>query len=74
MTQTTNPIPQSQDRLLYRPRDAAKTLAISERTLWSMTAPRGPIPCIRLGAGNGAVRYPFDALKQFIESQQQSQA
>lgn len=34
---------------LLRPRDAARILAISERSLWAMTAPRGPIPAARLG-------------------------
>lgn len=31
------------------PRDAAKALGISERTLWGLTAPRGPIPCVKAG-------------------------
>ncbi len=35
--------------LALRPRDAAKALALSERTLWSLTAPRGPIPVVRVG-------------------------
>lgn len=60
--------------LLVNAREAARILAICERSLWSMTAPRGQIPCIRLGAGTGAVRYSVDALKKFIESQQQSQS
>lgn len=36
-------------RLALRPREAAKALGISERLLWSMTAPRGPIPVVRVG-------------------------
>jgi hypothetical protein len=32
-----------------RPRDAAKTIGLSERKLWALTAPRGPIPCARIG-------------------------
>ena len=34
------------DRLAIPLRDAAKLLAVSEKTLWSMTAPRGPIPLV----------------------------
>jgi len=38
------------DKLLVPPREAAWLLGgISTRHLWSLTAPRGPIPCIRLG-------------------------
>jgi len=35
--------------LSLRPREAARALGISERKLWDLTAPRGPIPCARLG-------------------------
>lgn len=36
--------------LALRPRDAARALGISPRTLWAMTAPRGPIPAAKVGA------------------------
>lgn len=36
--------------LSLRPREAAKALSISERLLWSLTQPRGPIPVARVGA------------------------
>jgi hypothetical protein len=36
-------------KLLLSARDAAKSLSICEKSLWSMTAPRGPIPCVRVG-------------------------
>lgn len=35
--------------MALRPRDAARALGISARTLWALTAPRGPIPAVRLG-------------------------
>lgn len=55
----------TQPDLLLRPRDAARALAISERTLWELTR-RGSIPCVRVGR---AVRYsPLD-LKAWIEAQ-----
>jgi hypothetical protein len=58
-------------RLLLAPREAAAALSISERTLWEMTAPRGPIRCLRLsGRGRArSIRYPVDALRAWIESQ-----
>ncbi len=51
--------------LLWTPADAAKALAISQRTLWSMTA-SGEIPHIRLGR---CVRYPLGDLQRWIKEQ-----
>ena len=50
-------------KLLLTPREAARALGISDRTLWALTEPRGPIPCLRIGTRGlcGAVRYrPVD--------------
>ncbi len=42
-------------------RDMAKMLSISERALWSLTSPRGPVPVLRIGR---SVRYvPSDVLR-----------
>jgi hypothetical protein len=49
--------------LLVSPREAAKLLSISERSLWGLTSPRGPIPAIHLGR---LVRYSIDDLKSTI--------
>jgi excisionase family DNA binding protein len=49
--------------LLLTPREAAKALAVCEKTLYTLTAPRGPLPCVRLGR---AVRYSVVALRDFI--------
>jgi excisionase family DNA binding protein len=54
-------------QMLLTPRAAAAALAVSPRTLWGLTAPRGPIPAVRLGR---AVRYPTDALRAWIAAQQ----
>ncbi len=35
-------------------------LGISERTLWQLSAPRGPIPLIRVGR---SIRYDLDDVK-----------
>ena len=51
---------------LLKPRDAAKRLAVSERTLWSQTEPRGPIRAVRIGK---AVRYSPEALDEFVRRQ-----
>jgi excisionase family DNA binding protein len=41
-------------RVLLTTKEAAAALAVSDRTLWSLTAPRGPIASVRIGT---AVRY-----------------
>jgi excisionase family DNA binding protein len=54
--------------LLLTAREAAKALAISEKTLWSLTTPRGPIPAIRVG--ERSIRYSVAALEKWIAGQQ----
>jgi excisionase family DNA binding protein len=49
---------------LLKPDDASKTLAISPRTLWSMTA-SGEIPAVRIGR---SVRYDVADLRKWIDS------
>ena len=53
--------------LAMRPREAAKALGISERTLWEHTE-RGTIPHIRLGK---AILYPVDLLRDWLKNQSQ---
>ena len=57
----------SPDPLAVRSREAARLLSISERTLWSLTAPRGPIPVVRLG---GAVLYVVESLRRYLAEAQ----
>jgi hypothetical protein len=52
---------------LLRSRDAAAFLAVSERSLWGWTAPRGPIRAVRVGR---SVRYALTELQRWIDSQQ----
>lgn len=47
--------------ILLTMREAAKALQISERTLWRLTAPRGPVQSVRLGR---SVRYAADELRR----------
>ena len=44
-------------------KQAAKLLNVSERTLWSLSSPRGPIPVTRFGR---AVRYEVEQIKRFL--------
>ena len=58
------------DPLALRPREAAKALGISARTLWGLTAPRGPIPCLRIGHGKRqTVLYPVAHLQAWLSRQ-----
>lgn len=61
--QTTDP------RLLVTPREAARMLSVSERTLWGLTK-RGEVPAVRVGVRS--VRYSIAALQAWIEAQQTS--
>lgn len=57
-----------QQALLLTPRDAAKLLAVSSRTLWSLTIPRGRLRSVRIGR---SVRYDVRDLETWIEKQKQ---
>ena len=60
----------SVESLALRPREAAKALGISPRTLWGLTAPRGPIPCLRIGQGKRqTVLYPVAELQAWLSRQ-----
>jgi excisionase family DNA binding protein len=48
--------------------EAADLLKVSTRTMYSLTKPRGPIPCVR--CGRRGIRYTAAALQQFIEQQE----
>jgi len=50
------------ERLLLKPKDAARALSLSPRLLWTLTH-RGEIPCIRIGR---AVRYDPCDLKEVV--------
>lgn len=49
-------------RLLLRPSEAAESLGISERALWTLTDD-GTIPCVRLGR---SVRYDLEVLREWL--------
>ena len=53
----------SKPTLLLKTQQAAESLAISPRKLWSLTA-SGEIPHVRIGR---CVRYDFADLQQWIE-------
>lgn len=49
--------------MLLRPKDAARRLALSERTLWAMTR-AGLLPCVRVGK---SVRYCPADLAEWVQ-------
>lgn len=51
--------------LAMRPREAARALGVSERTLWTWTR-EGSIPHVRRGA---LILYPVDALRRWLDEQ-----
>jgi excisionase family DNA binding protein len=63
-------------RLLLTARQAAEALAVSRRTLWQLTAPRGPIPALRLpGRGRArSLRYSVEDLERWIDEAKAAQA
>ena len=54
------------EQLLIPARDAARMLSISDRTLWSITHPRGSLMPVRIGA---RCLYSPETLRKWISSQ-----
>ena len=52
--------------MLLNIREAAKTLGVSERTVWAISAPRGPLACVKIGA---RVMYRPADLEAYIAAQ-----
>ncbi len=55
------------DKLLVTPQEASRLLSCCEKSLWSLTWPRGPLRCVKLGR---SVRYSLETLREFIAQQQ----
>ena len=51
--------------LALTPRDAARALSMSEKALWNLTQPRGPIPAAKIGR---LVRYDIRDLLAFLDA------
>jgi hypothetical protein len=51
--------------LALTPRDAAQALSMSEKGLWNLTQPRGPIPAAKIGR---LVRYDLRDLLKFLDA------
>ena len=67
----TRPAPIGVEPLLISARDAARMLAVSERTLWAWTSPRGTLACVRR-PGSGRVLYSVETLRRWIAEQEVS--
>lgn len=53
-------------QLALSPRDAAQAMSMSEKGLWNLTKPRGPIPAAKIGR---LVRYDVKDLQAFLDAQ-----
>ncbi len=58
-------------KLLLTPPEAADALSLCEKTLWSMTYPRGDLRSTRIGR---AVRYSVSELERWIAAREQEGA
>ncbi len=59
----------TQPPLARRPRDAARLLGVSPRTLWNWTR-AGIVPCVRVGTGKRrTVLYPVAVLEAWLTRQ-----
>lgn len=58
--------PSAPPKRIVNSRKAAEYCSISERTLWGNTAPRGSLPCFRIG---NRVLYDLDAVDAWIDLQ-----
>lgn len=52
-------------KLALRPIEAARAMGISERTLWTITSPRGPLKCKRIGR---LARYPVVFIEEYLRN------
>ena len=58
-----------QPPLALRPREAARSLGVSPRTLWEWTR-AGIVPCVRVGTGKRrTVLYPASILRDWLAQQ-----
>ena len=68
------PTPRSTAPLALRPAQAAEALGICTRTLWGLTAPRGPIPCLRIGHGKRkSILYPVAELQAWLSREAEAE-
>ena len=51
-------------KLLLTAREAAEALSVCEKTIWSITEPRGDLPCVRIGR---RVLYSVEDLQRWID-------
>ena len=59
----TNTAKDTREKLLLNKCEAAAQLSISVRKLWSITMPRGPIPCVKIGS---RCLYPVEGLRRYV--------
>ena len=57
------------EKKLLSAKETARALGISDRTLWGITAPRGPLACCKIGT---RVMYSPEAIERFIKQQEEA--
>ena len=73
MNDRLQPAPTSMPTLALRPREAAKALGISPRTLWQLTKD-GKVPCVRAGTGKHSAKlYPISVLQTWLDNATKTQ-
>lgn len=55
-------------KILVGIREASELVQVSERKLWSMSSPRGPVPVVRVGK---LLRYNVESLRAWAAQQEQ---
>ena len=64
----TNSHPITRLKLLLAAQEAAEAMSICEKTLWSITEPRGDLPCVRI---RRRVLYDPRDLEAWIDAQKE---
>lgn len=58
--------------LLWNSDSACQALGVSAKTLFNITAPRGDLPCVRLGTSGRILRYDPDAVRAYVQRRLQA--
>jgi hypothetical protein len=58
--------------LLWDSHRTADELGVSLRTLWTITAPRGDLRCVRLGPTKRILKYDPDVVREYIKNRGES--
>lgn len=60
-------VSESPSRSLWKSDRTCEELAISPKTLFNITEPRGDLACVRLGPSGRTLRYDPEVVRQYIK-------